>query len=616
MSIRKISALVGATAMLAAGFALSTPGTAHADPALVNGAFPAPAAKDLVTVGSDTTQLLVGALGTYYNSHVVGTAADKGAGAKIVSYDACTLPAGQYYPCTAPTTGTTDNSNTTNRIRLANNSAGNPVYIDRPNGSGAGRNALGSGGAANDAPGVAFSRSSGALDDNAVAAHLEAFPFAVDTLQMVSSATTHLPASLTWTQIKGIYNGTYKTIGDIDPTSAYKTERIHAYFPQSGSGTMQFFMQQLDPAGSKNTGAWSAGGSQCEWNATTGAYYTCSSTVNVSKQVQEHDPTFIKSDPDAIAPFSVGRMTLINNQTPNTIKAIGTNNGKPYQVQRAVYNVVRTQNNAPSGETDNPAWFANSTLMKSLFAPWNSSTNTGGFFCSPAAKGTIEAQGFLQLKSGAGEPCGVGIVTTNAPSNLDTNTAGKMTSKIGGTIPATNYGAAHTLTVKVLGQSGVIPTGRVSVKVNKVTYTPKLDATGTAKVAIPTTTNAGTYTATLTYAGDVNFNGSSATTKVVINKLATTLTSTAPTTVTTGNTFTASVVVKAAKTPIGWVSMWKGSTQLVEAKLSSTGAAKLTLTAAQVKANLPINTQTKLTLKYAGNPNFKASSKYIYVTRK
>jgi hypothetical protein len=84
-----------------------------------------------------------------------------------------------------------------------------------------------------------------------------------------------------WNQLPGNSSGSANT--------------IHPLIPQSGSGTRNFFLQDL--ANAENI-------------TTTLSPGTCTRTV------EEHDPTGIYADPtpgDAIEPFSSGKLTLINS---------------------------------------------------------------------------------------------------------------------------------------------------------------------------------------------------------------------------------------------------------------------------------------------------------------
>ncbi len=105
---------------------------------------------------------------------------------------------------------------------------------------------------------------------------------------------------------------------------------IHPHVPQSGSGTRNFFLAQLQAA--NNNVAITLG-------------------ANVVQTDEEHDPTPIAADADAIAPFSSGRTTLLDSgyfgaSFQNTVQLLTGNSPTPdagpaYHVDRGVYFVVR-----------------------------------------------------------------------------------------------------------------------------------------------------------------------------------------------------------------------------------------------------------------------------------
>ena len=372
MSVRKYGVKLGLTATAAAGLALGALAPAMASTyssAASQGDYTyknvAPAATDVVGVGSDTIQFVDADLASAYNSiHP--------AGPHLASYGACTTPtAGAMTPCT------NDKGNIT---------VGGVSFV-RPDGSGTGMKTLYG---ATDQPTVAFARSSSTLDDAGVAAGLVAYPFAQDSVVMVTAKSTHAPASLSIADIVKIYNGTYTHWNEIPGNASGSTEAILPLKPQSGSGTLKFFDAQLKAANG-NTDADTAG----------------VDTVG-GVAVQEHDPSLINGNPNAIAPFSLGRAGF--NADKVSVEA-------GWRADRAVFNVLRSKDAGNTGKADKPAWFAGSPQMDSIFGET-------GFFCSPMARPIIEKAGFSQLKSVAdGGKCGVGITTTSAPTLSVYNTA-------------------------------------------------------------------------------------------------------------------------------------------------------------------------------------------------
>ena len=360
-----ISGLVTAT-LAASALSLAVAVPAHAaDPD--DPSF-VPVAADLIGVGSDTSQHAV---------HVLA----EGAG----SWGAQTPAPAFRIASFAATGGGT--------IALPSGA------ITRPNGSTAGKATLFGGG--NNAD-VDFARSSSAISTTEAQAGLQAFPFALDTLAMAVSNTvpSNAPASLTPQQILQIYEGGITDWGTIGGTPGTIAPKI----PQDGSGTRSFFLAQL--------------------TAIKG------STVNLAGSVapvQEHDDTFIKSDANAIVPFSVGRAKLLG--TTLRIEA-------GWKADRALYNVVR---GADLGRADVQAVFGEN-----------------GFVCSVAARSLIESAGFQQLAPPVrGGVCGA--ATQAATTNFTLNQAVSTSTALKGTSDKAN---AATLIAQVTAPTA--PTGSVS----------------------------------------------------------------------------------------------------------------------------------------------------------
>ena len=157
--------------------------------------------------------------------------------------------------------------------------------------------------------------------------------------------------------------------------------------PQSGSGTRSFFDNELKAANG-------------------GVAVTYAPTVQF---VQEHDPTQIENDPDAIAPFSTARASKLAD--PTVIHLEGG-----YRARRAVYDVVR---NADAGS----AWVGD------LFG-------TTGFWCSAAGRTVIQAAGFEPLATTAtpGGQCGLNL--TAPPANLNVEGAANSTTSLAASSPS------------------------------------------------------------------------------------------------------------------------------------------------------------------------------------
>ena len=327
MRVRSILAGLATTAVTASAATMIAAAPASADPAAT------PDANDIVGVGSATTEnaldnLADGAAGIP-GSNAGRTASD----ALLASFD-------------------TEGSAT---ITLRTTSSGT---ITRPVGSGAGK-ALLFGGSNN--PDVSFARSSSALSATEVSGGLKAFPFALDTLGMAvsGSVASHAPAGLSGAQILDIYKGTTTNWNEVGGTNG----TIKPYIPQAGSGTRSFFDAQLKAL---NNGVAVTYG------------------LDVNDTMHENTDTVLASDPDAIAPFSVGKQQTLY---PTTVKLESLTNGSSgWSAQRALYNVVRSSD------------LADGTIGPRLQAIFGED----GFVCSTAARGLIEAAGFQQLALASG----------------------------------------------------------------------------------------------------------------------------------------------------------------------------------------------------------------------
>jgi ABC-type phosphate transport system substrate-binding protein len=329
MSVRRtIAGVISAALATSALWAAAAPAAHAADP---DDTTFTPAAADLIGVGSDTSQHALRLLADAWNS---------------------TTPAPAFRLATFAATGGGD-------IALPSGSIG------RPNGSTAGKNLLHSPSNAD----IDFARSSSSLSEAERNAGLQQIPFAVDQLAMMVSSTvpSNAPAALTPAQIVDIYKGNITNWSQIDAT---RSGVIAPKIPQAGSGTRSFFEGQL--------------------RAMNGGVAVSPLAASVTA-VQEHDDTAIKSDPNAIAPFSVGRAALLGN-TLRTLQG--------WETQRALYNVVR------GPDLDDPE-------IQAVFG-------VDGFVCSDEARVLIEQAGFGQLDSEAdGGVCGV--QTQSPTTNFQVN---------------------------------------------------------------------------------------------------------------------------------------------------------------------------------------------------
>ena len=377
MSVRRLLGGTAATSLAAAVLAVSAP--AQADPTFV------PDADDIVGAGSDTTMHALSYLADGHGG-VAGYNASAPA-RRLVSFDARTFAAD----------GTTQTNSTTVVLRSGS------APITRPNGSGGGKSLLY--GAANN-PDLSFARSSSSLNAAEQAAGLVAFPFAKDTLGVATAKTSNAPATLTGQQIVDIYEGRITNWSEIP---GGKTGPINALAPHTSSGTGDFFKKELEKI--------------------KGAAVTY---VGVDF-VQEHDDALVKNDPNAVAPFSVGRANLLGS-----LRMEGG-----WNVARALYNVVRPGD-------------AGSDWVSTVFGP-------NGFVCSPAAAPLILDAGFEQLLSQSqGGKCGVSTLTSTPESDLLTAKVSTTTAVAGTSASA----GALSLTATVGGGGTLKPQGAVSFLVD------------------------------------------------------------------------------------------------------------------------------------------------------
>ncbi|WP_433272020.1 hypothetical protein ACQPZF_14960 [Actinosynnema sp. CS-041913] len=161
--------------------------------------------------------------------------------------------------------------------------AGAPT-ITRPNGSSAGISALIADGAAHN---IDFARSSRTPKTDGSEANYAFIEFARDTVTYATATTSNVPTTLTTDALNKIYKS---AAGSADCTYT-------AYLPQAGSGTRAFFLASI--------GVTTPG--------------TCAKDTFAGAPVQEHSAAPLVGDPNAIAPFSVGRAVGITTIKVNTV---------------------------------------------------------------------------------------------------------------------------------------------------------------------------------------------------------------------------------------------------------------------------------------------------------
>ncbi|MET3961149.1 ABC-type phosphate transport system substrate-binding protein [Marmoricola sp. OAE513] len=617
MNVRKYSAGIAASALLASGLALTAMAPATADPV------GDPSATDIVGVGSDTIEFVVGDLANAWNTSHPNQ--------KIASFDATPQPS-------------------TIVLRSGH------TAVARPNGSGQGKATLF--GAGNNVD-VNFARSSSTLS-TAEQAELTQYPFAVDGLKMAVSGNTpsNAPASLTIAQIVDIYKGTYKKWSDINPS--FSGSFINPKIPQSGSGTRSFFEAELKAAN---------GGVAVVYPAAGGGY----SGVT---EVQEHNADQIQGDPNAIAPFSTARAQTLTN--PSVIKF------EPgYSAKRAVYNVVRNADTGSQWVTDifGTGGFFCSTAGKAIIeargfaqlatvanggvcgqgtttAVSNFTTNTVTTSTSivasapaPGRKVTLtatvaadgqNADGDLDFFEG-GNKVGSGVLTGGqATLNLSNVTPGshiytakftsgnpaaftdsvsgeanvtvKEVAVVGAVANGITYGKAGVASVTITSPAGV-PTGNVTAKLGSVVLgTKALDGTGKAAFTVPASAalTAGTKVLNVTYAGDTA-NGAGTLNKNVVVAKASNLTvaETFPAKVAKGKKGKGTVTVAIAGSTLkaaGSIVIKQGSKVVGKGTLVN---GKVTITLAKLKKG-----KKTLTIVYGGSANTVAKVKTFTITQK
>lgn len=569
MSVRKLMAGAAAGALVATTWSLAVPAPAQAEPSFV------PDANDIVGVGSDTTQHAmhfiaegVDVNGVHYPGYNELFAPDP-EDARLVSYDAFGERVQDACP-EVPASSRPAHPVAGQTVPCLNLRAGSPD-LWRPNGSGNGKRALyqamtgpngTSVGDADGNPEVNFARSSAPVSGTAeINANIWGFPFAFDGFKPgVRAAGSNAPATITAQQFLDIYKGTvtdWSQIGGQPGT-------IVPLVPQPGSGTYQVF----------NTNMTTLNGGDANW-ATNPNIVTA----------QEHDPTLVQDNPNAVAPFSTGRAKAF----ATSVKIL--NGG--WSVDRALFNMVRNAD---------------------LDAPWvDTLFSDAGFLCSAAAQPLIEASGFEQLATPAnggicgeptqgtpsnfttspdrvtvteleavspaagaveltaiineGKPAVEGTVTftdadTGATVGTDTVSARvaeldlagvtpgphsytatfvpedtsafsssesaavevlvKRASTTALTVPAAgSYGRARAIGVKVM-DGAEAATGSVQIKVGSLTRTVALSSAGLASLALPATQPVGRYPVSATYVGTSATARSAATGVVTITKAATT----------------------------------------------------------------------------------------------
>ncbi|MFD7002360.1 Ig-like domain repeat protein [Streptomyces mirabilis] len=663
MRTTRLTAAMVAAAVVSGTLALASPASADPTPA---GTF-----RQLVGVGSDTTQDVLNALaGDIVNGKSYADTAVKAGDAGIASYDA-------FVPGAATSTIQTR--------------SGGPTFL-RPNGSGPGRAALSmslTGDKFPNATGVAvkgqvdFARSSGGPSTSGNT--LTYIPFARDAVGVAVRGSAL--DTLTVDQLHDIY-----TSGDTR-LKVLNGQTLHAVLPQAGSGTRKFFLAAI---GLTET--------------------TVSSEIPT---VQENQANAALTEDGALVPFSVGSWIAQNNgiapdysktavaagahlasvQLPGDTGAtspVTTVNGKLTPVGgyfenatfgRDVFNVVPSRAIDPTSVFFDKALYdvfvtsgtheaalATDTAEKViadfgfLNEPYNGSVNPakhaklGGLEVSgidtatpsaPALKAT-PGDASLKLTWTAPTPApalpvtdyrvtltgsdGAVVAVKDVPATttsysftglaLGTYTASvsaanlngsgnaaswtgavKYTSGVKATAATTAYGKTPKVAVTVTGSHGVVPSGKVTVKDGTTTLgTGTLDSSGKVTIGLSNHLKVATHTLSVSYGGSTKLNASATTAKLTITKATPSVSSTAPTSIShTGRAKVGVKVTATGTTPTGTVRVYEGS------RVIATG----TLSGGKVTITLPKLSRGKHTLHvfYAGSTTVNSKNGAIFTIK-
>ncbi|MFE7843488.1 Ig-like domain repeat protein [Streptomyces sp. NPDC057474] len=649
----RLTAAMVAAAVVSGTLALASPASADPTPA---GTF-----RELVGVGSDTTQDVLNALAgdTVNGTSYAATAVKSAAGAGVASYDAIVT------------------GSTTIQTRAAG-----PTFT-RPNGSGAGRTALSmaltgdkfpnSGGVAITGQ-VDFARSSSGPSTSGSA--LTYIPFARDAVGVAVRGSGL--DSLTVDQLHDIYkaNGVTEVNG----------KTVHPVIPQADSGTRKFFLAAIG---------------------------LTANTVNPDlPTVQENQADAALTQDGALVPFSVGSWIAQSNgvapdksgdaidagahlasvQLPGdtgVTSPVTTVNGKLSPVGgyyenatfgRDVYNVVPSRAIDPTSiffdqdlydvfvtSGTHEAALASDVSEKVIadFGFLNESYNGSISLAKHAKVGGLEISGLAAqtpaapaLKTTVGDASvklswtapspapaqpvtdyrvtllgsdGAVVATKDVPATTTSHTfaglatgtytatvaaanvigtgdaaswtgAVKYKSSVTATTATTAYGKTPKVAVTVAGSHGVVPTGKVTVKEGSTTLgTGTLNSSGKVTISLSNHLKVATHSLAVSYAGTGKLNASSTTTSLKITKATPSLSTTAPSTV--SRTARAKVTVKVTATgttPTGTVRIYEGT------KVIATG----TLAGGKVTITLPKLSKGKHTLRanYVGSSTVNAKT--------
>ncbi|WP_405772510.1 Ig-like domain repeat protein [Streptomyces sp. NBC_01538] len=656
MRTTRLTAAMVAAAVVSGTLALASPASADPTPA---GTF-----RQLVGVGSDTTQDVLNALAgdTVNDKSYAETAVKSAAGAGLASYDAI------------------------GSATIQTRSGG--TAFNRPNGSGPGRTALSmslTGDLFPNGQGVAikgqvdFARSSGGPSVSGTA--LTYIPFARDAVGVAVRGSGL--DTLTVDQLHDVYaaGSDHKVNG----------QTVHPVLPQSGSGTRKFFLAAIGlKEDTVDTSITTTQENQADTALTADGTLVPFSVGSWIAQNNDIAPDHSKT---AVAAGAHLASVTLPNETGAT-SPVTTVNGKLAPVNayyenstfgRDVYNVVPTRAIDPTSiffDKDVYDVFVTSGTHEAALASdaaggviakfgfvtesYNGSVNLakhakvggleiGGLAVStpaaPALKTTLgdasvklawtpafpaPAQPVTDYRVTLKDADGALVATKDVPatttsftfSGLATGTytasvaaanvigtgneatwtgAVKFASTTKASGTTTAYGIVPKVAVTVTGTHGVVPAGKVTVKEGAtVLGTGTLNSAGKVTVSLSNHLKPATHTVSVSYAGSTKLNASATTATVKITKANPAVSTSAPTSV--SHTARAKVTVKVTATgttPTGTVRVYEGS------RIIATG----TLSAGKVTVTLPKLSRGRHTLhaSYTGSSTVLAKNGVNFV---
>lgn len=177
----------------------------------------------------------------------------------------------------------------------------------------------------------------------------------------------------------------------------------------------------------------------------------------------------------------------------------------------------------------------------------------------------------------------------------------------------TTYGTSKNIVVTLKDSKGNLLVGRkITVTLNNKKYAANVGSDGKARVSVPSSLAAKTYTATITFAGETNILSKTIKISVVVNKATPKLTAAKKTFKVKTKTKSYTVTLKTDKNKV-----YKN--QKITIKVN--GKTYTAKTNSKGQATFKLNKLTKrgtftATVKYSGNSNYKAVTKKVKITVK